>query len=54
MQQEQQQKAQTDFQKEFTDKWRKKTKCAEDFKVPAVCGNAKQPKEGSTAEAGAK
>lgn len=52
MQQEAQQKAQTDFQKEFTDKWRKKTKCAEDFKVPAVCGNAKQPKEGSTAETG--
>ncbi|MGK2878952.1 MAG: peptidylprolyl isomerase [Solirubrobacterales bacterium] len=53
LQQEAQQKAQTSFQTEFTDKWRKKTKCADDFKVAAVCGNAPEPKEGSTAEAGA-
>ena len=53
LQQEAQQKAQTNFQKDFTDKWRKKTKCAEDFKVDAVCGNAPKPKEGSTAQTGA-
>ncbi|MFT4049998.1 MAG: peptidyl-prolyl cis-trans isomerase [Solirubrobacterales bacterium] len=50
--QEKQQKAQEDFQKDFTDKWRKKTKCAQDFKVPAVCGNTPKPK-GSTAATGA-
>jgi foldase protein PrsA len=43
LQQERQQKASTDFQTEFTDKWRKKTKCADAFKVPAVCGNTKKP-----------
>lgn len=45
IQQEATQKAQTNFQTEFTDRWRGKTKCAEDFKVPAVCGNTPKPKE---------
>jgi foldase protein PrsA len=53
MQQEAQQKAQTTFQTEFTDKWRKKTNCADDFKVPAVCGNTEKPKTSPTAETGA-
>jgi foldase protein PrsA len=53
IQQAAQQKAQASFQKDFTDKWRKKTKCAEDFKVAAVCGNTPKPKEGSTAQTGA-
>lgn len=38
------QKAQSEFQKDFTDRWRGKTKCAQDFKVPAVCGNTPKPK----------
>ncbi len=50
LQQERQQKAASDFQTEFTDKWRKKTKCAEDFKVPAVCGNTPEPE--TTGETG--
>jgi foldase protein PrsA len=53
LQQTAQQKAQTSFQKDFTDKWRKKTKCAEDFKVNTVCGNTPKPKEGSTPATGA-
>lgn len=52
LQQTRTQEAQQKFQTEFTDRWRKKTKCAEVFKVPAVCGNAPEPKEGATAEAG--
>lgn len=50
---ERQQKSATEFQENFTKKWRKKTKCAELYKVPAVCGNTPEPKEGETAEAGA-
>jgi foldase protein PrsA len=53
MQQEKQQKAQQTFQTEFTDKWRKKTKCAQDFKVDAVCGNAPKPKKQDTGQPGA-
>lgn len=48
-----QQKAASSFQTEFTDKWRKKTKCAKLYKVPAVCGNTPKPKGGSTATTGA-
>lgn len=44
-QQADQQELQQKFQKEFTDKWRKKTRCADAFKVDAVCGNAPEPKE---------
>lgn len=53
MQQESLQRAQSEFQTEFTDRWRKKTKCADDFKVAAVCGNTPKPKESEQgAEAG--
>jgi foldase protein PrsA len=50
---EAQTKISTNFQTEFTDKWRKKTKCADLYKVPAVCGNTPKPKGGSTATTGA-
>ena len=54
LQQTRTQEAQQQFQKDFTERWRKKTKCADVFKVAAVCGNAPEPKEeeGATAEAG--
>lgn len=45
LQQTRTQEAQTKFQTEFTERWRKKTKCAEVFKVDAVCGNAPEPAE---------
>lgn len=50
---ERKQKSAEEFQTNFTKKWRKKTKCAELYKVDEVCGNAPEPKEGATAEAGA-
>lgn len=53
LQSERQQKSSTEFQENFTKKWRKKTKCAELYKVQAVCGNTPEPKEGETAETGA-
>lgn len=52
LQSERQQKSSTEFQENFTKKWRKKTKCAELYKVPAVCGNTPEPKEGETAATG--
>lgn len=52
LQSERQQKSSSEFQENFTDKWRKKTKCAELYKVPAVCGNTPEPKEGETAATG--
>lgn len=52
IQAEKQQTAATEFQENFTEKWRKKTKCAEKYKVPEVCGNAPEPEAGATAEAG--
>jgi foldase protein PrsA len=51
LQQTRTQEAQQKFQTEFTEKWRKKTTCAEAFLVPEVCGNAPEP-EGATAETG--
>lgn len=45
LQQQGQQTAQENFKTDFEDKWRSRTRCAEDFKVPAVCGNTKKPKE---------
>lgn len=53
LQSERQQKSAAEFQENFRSKWRKKTKCAEIYKVPEVCGNAPEPKEGETAETGA-
>lgn len=41
---ERQQAAFDKFQKEFKDKWRKKTKCQELYKVAEYCGNAPKPK----------
>ncbi len=52
LQSERQQKSAADFQENFSSKWRKKTKCAELYKVPEVCGNAPEPEEGETAETG--
>jgi foldase protein PrsA len=52
LQQTAQQKAQAAFQTDFTDKWRKKTKCAEDFKVNQVCGNTPKPKAPATPATG--
>ncbi len=51
IQSEQQQKKFDAFQKEFTDKWRKKTKCADLYKIE-LCKNGPEPKE-PTAAAGA-
>ncbi|MBI5309939.1 MAG: peptidylprolyl isomerase [Actinobacteria bacterium] len=52
LQSERQQKAFDDFQKEFTDKWKKKTKC-QDLYMVELCGNAPEKKEGATGETGA-
>jgi foldase protein PrsA len=46
------QKATASFQKSFEDKWRKKTRCADLYKV-TECKNGPKPKEGSTAQTGA-
>lgn len=53
LQSERQQKSAAEFQENFRSKWRKKTKCAKLYKVPEVCGNTPEPKEGETAETGA-
>lgn len=50
IQSEAQQKKFDDFQKEFTEKWRKKTKCAELYAIE-LCKNGPDPKE-PTAPAG--
>lgn len=49
---ERQQKAYDDFQKEFTEKWKKKTNCREGYVVDQ-CKNAPKKKEGETGAAGA-
>lgn len=46
-----QQKSFGDFQKQFEDKWRKKTKCADLYKMP-LCKNAPKPKAGATGPTG--
>lgn len=46
------QKATTSFQTNFEEKWRKKTKCAELYKV-TECKNGPEPKKSPTAETGA-
>jgi foldase protein PrsA len=46
------QKATTTFQKNFEDKWRKKTRCADLYKV-SECKNGPKPKTGATGAAGA-
>ncbi|MGH2905460.1 MAG: peptidylprolyl isomerase [Solirubrobacterales bacterium] len=52
LQQQNQQKAAQDFQKEFTAKWRKKTRCADLYKME-LCKNGPEPKKGATAATGA-
>ncbi len=50
---ESQQKSYDNFQKEFNEKWKKKTKCADGFIID-LCKNAPKKKKGATGATGAK